>query len=170
MPASLNWKTISMQQLKLLWIKVFDLLMIGRRLFFWQIWKNVVGERWRYTHRTSWLTTKRMRRGFSRRLFGRLFGRKLEEKLMKKKRTPYSLPVSALPAPLMSAPFIQPLHLHPVYWGGGGGGHLTGVLLKTKVNIPVSFAGRRGIGEVIALSCIHRHMGPRLDRLSVTAR
>ena len=48
-------------------------------------------------------------------------GRKLKEENLMKKRTPYSLPVSALPAPLMSAPFIQPLHLHPVYGGWGGG-------------------------------------------------
>ena len=89
-----------------------------------------------------------------------------EEKSMKKKRTPYSLPVSAVPAPLISAPFIQPSSSASSLWGV----HLTGVLLETGVKIPVSFVGRWGIGEVIALSCIHRHMGPQLDRLSVTAR
>ena len=41
-----------------------------------------------------------------------------EEKSMKKKRTPYSLPVSAVPAPLISAPFIQPSSSASSLWAG----------------------------------------------------
>ena len=63
-----------------------------------------------------------------------------------------------MPAPLISAPFIQPSSSASSLWGGGV--PLTSILLEIKVKIPVSFAGKWGTGEVIALSCIHRHIGP----------